>query len=114
MNSLEGPLLFPISPGRGELPPLLDALPELARGGVRHFLLLEKTCAPAVRGALVALEAALMPFAPRPHWGKLFLMPASAFHHRYRRLGEFRALAQRHDPRGKFRNAFLDRNVFGQ
>ena len=30
MNSLEGPLLFPISPGRGELPPLLDALPELA------------------------------------------------------------------------------------
>ena len=69
---------------------------------------------PAVRGALAALEAALMPFAPRPHWGKLFLMPASTYHYRYPRLGDFRALAQRHDPRGKFRNAFLDRNVFGQ
>ena len=67
---------------------------------------------PAVREALVALEAALTPFAPRPHWGKLFLMPASAFHPRYPRLGDFRALAQCHDPRGKFRNAFTDTYVF--
>ncbi len=65
-----------------------------------------------VRDALAALETALAPFAPRPHWGKLFLLPPSSFHHRYRRLGEFRALAERHDPNGKFRNAFLDRNVF--
>ena len=67
-----------------------------------------------VREALVALEAALRPFAPRPHWGKLFLMPAAEFQHLYPRLGDFRALAQRHDPAGKFRNAFLDRYVFGQ
>ncbi len=67
---------------------------------------------PGVRGALVALEGALAPFAPRPHWGKLFLMPPDAFHHRYPRLGAFRALAARHDPQGKFRNAFLDRNIF--
>jgi alditol oxidase len=66
-----------------------------------------------VREALVALEGALMPFAPRPHWGKLFLMPPHTFQHRYPRLGDFRELAARHDPSGKFRNAFLDRNVFG-
>jgi xylitol oxidase len=65
-----------------------------------------------VREALVALEGALAPFAPRPHWGKLFLMPASAFQYRYPRLDDFRVLAARHDPAGKFRNAFLDRNVF--
>ena len=69
---------------------------------------------PAVREALVALEGALAPFAPRPHWGKLFLMAPGEFHHRYPRLGDFRALAERHDPQGKFRNAFLDRNVFAR
>lgn len=67
----------------------------------------------AVQPALAALEAALAPFAPRPHWGKLFLLPPEAFLPRYPRLADFRALAQRHDPSGKFRNAFLDRNVFG-
>ena len=64
-----------------------------------------------VHEALLALEGALVPFAPRPHWGKLFLMPPGAFQPRYPRLDDFRALAARHDPHGKFRNAFLDRNV---
>ena len=31
----------------------------------------------------------------------------------YPRLGDFRALALRHDPQGTFRNAFLDAFVFG-
>jgi alditol oxidase len=30
----------------------------------------------------------------------------------YPRLADFRALADRHDPRGVFRNAFLERTVF--
>ncbi|HZY69166.1 MAG TPA: FAD-binding protein [Devosia sp.] len=68
---------------------------------------------PAVRNALVPLEAALMPFGPRPHWGKLFLMPADAFLPRYPHLPTFRTLATRHDPHGKFRNAFIEANVFG-
>jgi xylitol oxidase len=68
---------------------------------------------PTVRAALVALEGALAPFAPRPHWGKLFVMPAADIQARYPRLNDFRALAARHDPDGKFRNAFLEEYVFG-
>lgn len=67
---------------------------------------------PSVEKALYVLEAALQPFAPRPHWGKLFVMPAAEFQPRYPRLADFRALAERLDPQGKFRNAYLERNVF--
>lgn len=68
---------------------------------------------PVVREALVALEGALAPYNPRPHWGKLFVMPAAEVRGRYARLGDFRELATRMDPEGKFRNAFLDEYVFG-
>jgi xylitol oxidase len=67
----------------------------------------------AVSKALHAIEAALAPFNPRPHWGKLFVMPAADVISRYPRLADFRDLAARHDPGGKFRNAFVDRYVFG-
>ena len=67
---------------------------------------------PAVREALLAIEAALAPLKPRPHWGKLFTMDRATLQSRYARLGDFRALAARHDPNGKFRNAFLDEYVF--
>ena len=55
--------------------------------------------------ALVAeLEKALAPFAPRPHWGKLFC--ASAEQVRETHAKTFGTFAQRcldHDPHGKFR-----------
>jgi xylitol oxidase len=66
----------------------------------------------AVSKALKVIESALAPFEPRPHWGKLFVMPAAQVRAGHPRLGEFRALAARHDPAGKFRNAFLDEFVF--
>jgi alditol oxidase len=66
-----------------------------------------------VSKALKVIEAALAPFGPRTHWGKLFVMPAAVVRAGYPRLGDFRALATRHDPTGKFRNAFLDEFVFG-
>ena len=69
---------------------------------------------PAVAQALAVIEGALAPFKPRPHWGKLFLMPAAEVMARYPRLGDFRALATRLDPGGKFRNAFIDTYVFGE
>lgn len=69
---------------------------------------------PNVRNALVVIERALAPFGPRPHWGKLFVMEAAKVTGLYPRLGDFRALATRHDPEGKFRNAFIDQYVFGQ
>lgn len=67
----------------------------------------------AVASVLPSLEAALAPFEPRPHWGKVFVAPAVELAPRYERLDDFRALAERLDPRGAFRNAFLDRHVFG-
>jgi xylitol oxidase len=68
----------------------------------------------AVREALVVLEGALAPFRPRPHWGKLFVIEAADVRARYPRLDDFRALADRYDPDGKFRNAFIDDYVFGR
>jgi xylitol oxidase len=69
---------------------------------------------PGVKAALEVVETVLRPFAPRPHWGKLFELSGAEVQSRYERLGDFRALANRYDPRGKFRNAFLERNVFGE
>jgi len=67
----------------------------------------------AVSTALTVIEAALAPFKPRTHWGKLFVMPAAQVMAGHPPLADFRALATRHDPTGKFRNAFLDEFVFG-
>ena len=57
--------------------------------------------------AVVALtpriEAALEPFAPRPHWGKVNTIPKAVVASRYPRFAEFRALVERADPTGKFR-----------
>jgi len=67
---------------------------------------------PAVSKLLPAIERELAPFSPRPHWGKLFTMAPAQLRSRYERLPEFVALAKKLDPQGKFRNTFLDRNVF--
>lgn len=63
----------------------------------------------AVLPLLPVIEAALEPFDARPHWGKLF---GSVRRELYPRLGDFVALATELDPEGKFRNAFLEKNVF--
>jgi alditol oxidase len=68
---------------------------------------------PAVRKALAEVEAALAPFAARPHWGKLFLAGAADLAPRYPRLGDFTGLAGRLDPRGVFVNDWLRRHVLG-
>jgi xylitol oxidase len=67
---------------------------------------------PAVRAVLPAVEAALEPFEPRPHWGKLFTMAPDLVRSRYERLPDFVALAERLDPEGKLRNALFRRVVF--
>jgi xylitol oxidase len=68
----------------------------------------------AVRDVLPLVERALQPFDPRPHWGKLFTMPAEEVRSRYTKLPDFANLLRRYDPDGKFRNSFLDRYVFGE
>jgi xylitol oxidase len=67
----------------------------------------------AVERALVAVEAALAAFGARPHWGKLFLAGAAEVAPLYERLPDFRRLVDRLDPRGAFRNAWLERHVLG-
>ncbi len=62
---------------------------------------------------LPVVEQALEPFSPRPHWGKLFVASAEELAPRYPRMADFRALVNRVDPEGKFRNEFLDRHVLG-
>jgi alditol oxidase len=67
----------------------------------------------AVRAILPKLEGALEPFAPRPHWGKVFVADASSIGHRYERRGDFLRLVERMDPRGVFRNPWFERTVVG-
>jgi alditol oxidase len=67
----------------------------------------------AVERVLVDVEAALAAFGARPHWGKVVLADASAIAGLYERLPDFAALARRLDPRGAFRNDWLERHVLG-
>jgi len=68
---------------------------------------------PAVSRVLPAIEEALAPLDARPHWGKLFTVPAARLHSLYERMPDFQALLRSYDPERKFRNAFLDRYIFG-
>ena len=68
---------------------------------------------PAVRNVLPLIEDGLAPFDARPHWGKLFTMHPRHVQSLYEKLPEFQKLLQRYDPQGKFRNAFLDKYIFG-
>ncbi len=62
-----------------------------------------------VMALLPSIEAALAPFAPTPHWGKLFTMRRDELLDRFPRLDDFLALATELDPEGKFQNNFLQR-----
>jgi len=62
----------------------------------------------AVAALLPQIEDRLAPFDPRPHWGKLFTLPAARIRASYPRFGEFAQLMARYDPGGKFRNSFID------
>jgi len=59
---------------------------------------------PEVTALLPALDAALAPFAARPHWGKVFASDRERLDVAYPRIADFRALAADLDPTGSFRN----------
>src|SRR5216683_327608 len=67
---------------------------------------------PAVRKLLPAIEKELAPFKVRPHWGKLFNMSPAELKSIYKRLPDFIQLSKKYDPYGKFRNEFLNANIF--
>jgi xylitol oxidase len=67
---------------------------------------------PAVRKLLPVIEKELAPFSARPHWGKLFTTPPAQLKSIYTKLPEFIQLSSQYDPEGKFRNEFLNSNIF--
>lgn len=66
-----------------------------------------------VRALLPMIEAELAPYGVRPHWGKLFSVDPGVLHERYPRFPDFLALAKKYDPEGKYRNPYLDLNIYG-
>ena len=60
-----------------------------------------------VNAVIPHIEAALAPFAARPHWGKVNALDLATIESLYERLPEFRALVARRDPAGKFGNEYL-------
>ena len=67
----------------------------------------------AVKALLPLIEEKLAPFNARPHWAKLFTLTPARLKSLYEKLPDFQSLMQQYDPHGKFRNEFLDTNIFG-
>lgn len=68
---------------------------------------------PAVQRLLPIIERELRPFHVRPHWGKLFTISPSDLRVKYERMPDFVGACSKYDPKGKLRNEFLNRNIFG-
>ena len=68
---------------------------------------------PSVHRLLPLIEKELAPFRARPHWGKLFTTSPADLKGIYVRMPEFIELISRHDPYGKFRNEYVNKNLFG-
>lgn len=68
-----------------------------------------------VLGKLPLLEEALEPFGVMAHWGKLSRRTTEPVRLETlfgQGLRRFRSLAEKHDPTGKFRNAYVGRMLF--
>jgi xylitol oxidase len=76
-----------------------------------HFTWKQDTA--AVMALLPQIEKELAPFNARPHWGKIFAIAPKELESRYEKLDDFKKLVAEYDPHGKFRNGFLDRNIYG-
>jgi xylitol oxidase len=76
-----------------------------------HFTLNQNT--EGVMKLLPEIEQRLAQFGVRPHWGKLFTLAPSVLQSRYPRLNDFKQLISRYDPTGKFRNDFINKNLYG-
>jgi alditol oxidase len=68
---------------------------------------------PAVKQLLPVIEETLAPFDARPHWAKLFTMQPARLQSQYARLTDYKGLLKQYDPSGKFRNEFLNMNLYG-
>jgi xylitol oxidase len=71
-----------------------------------HFTWIADT--DAVLPVVADVEAALAPFDPRPHWGKVFTTNPETLRTQYERFADFQSLVRRYDPAGVFRNEWQD------
>ncbi len=65
----------------------------------------------SVMKLLPLVEEQLAAYGARPHWGKLFTISAEQLKARYERYADFQQLLRQYDPKGKFRNEFIDKNL---
>jgi alditol oxidase len=68
---------------------------------------------PAVKKLMPVIEKELSTFHARPHWGKLFTTSHTELKGIYKKIPEFIELSRKYDPKGKFRNEYLNKNIFG-
>jgi len=76
-----------------------------------HFTWKQETA--AVLKLLPLIEKELSPFNARPHWGKIFTMAPKVLESRYEKLNDFKKLVAEYDPKGKFKNDFLSKEIYG-
>ncbi|MFM7195670.1 MAG: FAD-binding protein [Bacteroidota bacterium] len=82
----------------------------------KHIIAIHFTWKPEpekVMPLIPKIEAALKPYEPIPHWGKIFTLPHGELTSRYPKHGDFLKLVQAFDPDGVWRNDYLNRNIFG-
>jgi alditol oxidase len=77
-----------------------------------HFTWKQNT--PEVLKLITMIERELAPFGARPHWGKLFTMAPKALQALYVKHPEFLEFVKTYDPEGKFRNDYLNLNIYPQ
>lgn len=76
-----------------------------------HFTWKPET--PEVLAVLPLIEAKLAPFNAKPHWAKVFTMPPARIKQVYANIPQFQTLVNQFDGKGKFRNQFVQDNIFG-
>jgi alditol oxidase len=62
---------------------------------------------------LPTIESELEPFEYRPHLVKLFTIAPTLLHSRFEKFPDFLTLLNNYDPKGKLRNGYLDKNIYG-
>ena len=68
-----------------------------------------------LKRVLPILEKALAPFFAKPHQGKMFVLNGQYYEKVYKDdLVKLRKMIMQHDPKGKFRNDFIDKYIFGK
>lgn len=67
---------------------------------------------PEVNQLLIRIENVLELYQAKPHWGKLFNMAPPKLRALYPKMDDFIELTKTLDPAGKFRNEFLNKNIF--